>query len=145
MFKVGDLVDVKRRSDLDYYGKITAINGNEATVKLKFVRHPEGRGRGVCEECGFPGGFSVNGGTGEIVCMRTGCGHEYGFIKRAEIIALDKLINISEKMVQEKKEKIVLRISSKLRCAKNNLNKALKDGIISEEEKKDILKTILAL
>lgn len=142
MFKVGDIVDVKERDDLDYFGRIVEINEDKAVVRLKFTRHPEGRENGVCESCGSFGHFSVNGGTGEIVCMRTGCGHEYGFIERDEVIALEKLINITEKRNQEKKQKLVSEIKLELKSAKDKAEKAFKDGLIDEKEKAEILKAI---
>lgn len=45
-----------------------------ATVRFKVPNTPT-----ECEECGSSSDFSVNGATGEIVCMRTGCGHGHGF------------------------------------------------------------------
>jgi hypothetical protein len=45
-----------------------------ATVCFRVPNTPH-----VCEECESPLELSVNGATGEIVCMRTGCGHGHGF------------------------------------------------------------------
>lgn len=142
MFRVGDTVDIKGRTDLDYYGKILEIKKDKAIVHLKFVRHPEGRERGVCEACGFPGFFSVNGGTGEIVCMKSGCGYGYGFIERDELVSIDKLINITEKKKQKEKQKRIAAIQARVRIAKREIERAFADGIITENEKSDFLKTL---
>jgi len=141
MFKVGDTVDIKNRK-LDYYGKILEIKDSKAIVRLKFVRHPEGRGSGTCESCGWPGFFSVNGGTGEIVCMRTGCGYEYGFTQTEEIVLLDKLVNITEKKEKEAKEKFILEINLDLKNARSKIEEAFQEGLINEEEKVNLLKKI---
>lgn len=142
MFKIGDTVDIKGRKDLDYYGKILEIKGAKTVVRLKFVRHPEGRGRGICESCGSPGFFSVNAGTGEIVCMKTGCGHGYGFTERDEIIPLEKLINITEKRNQEEKQKRISQIKTCVKTAKREIDRALKEGFIAESDKADLLKDL---
>jgi|SRR3989338_5794282 len=142
MFKAGDLVDINERNDLDFYGKISEIKDDKAVVHLKFVRHPKGRENGTCESCGCPGFFSVNSGTGEIVCMRTGCGHGYGFIERDEIVRLDKLINITEKRNEEKKQKRISEIKSCVNTAKREIEKAMKEGTITENDKDEILRTL---
>lgn len=142
MFKVGDTVDIKGRKDLDYYGKILEIKDDKAVVHLKFVRHPEGREHGTCESCGWPGFFSVYGNTGEIECMKSGCGHRYGFTERDEVIPLEKLINITEKRNEEKKQKRISEIKSCVRTAKREIDRALEEGIITEDDKADSLKDL---
>jgi len=101
-FKVGNMVDVKG-INLPVYGKITKLKGQEVTVLFK-VPNREKR-KGYCDSCGMWGGLSVNAGTGEIVCMMTGCGHEYGFHDRKEIVRLYRLTNITARREREKRRK----------------------------------------
>lgn len=134
MFKVGDLVDIRGRK-LNYYGKILELRGEEAIVSLKFRREPEGGSWGVCKNCGWPGFFSVNGGTGEIVCMKSGCGYEYGFKTTKEIIPISKLINVTDKKREEAKKKFILE-------AKKILDKADREGLLNQQGKEGILKIL---
>ncbi len=46
----------------------------KAEVHFKRAREPV-----VCQACGGIAHLSRNASTGEIVCMRTGCGEEHGF------------------------------------------------------------------
>ena len=59
------------------WGKVTDKSFSDWEVTYKIPRKPEEKG--VCDKCKCPGRLSKNGGTGEIVCMRSGCGHEHGF------------------------------------------------------------------
>ncbi len=137
MFKVGDLVDMKGRK-LNYYGKVVELKGEEAVVNLRFRNEPEGGPSGVCKGCGWPGGFSVNGGTGEIVCMRSGCGYEYGFKTTKEIIPISELINMTDKKYEEAKKKFISE-------AKKMLDKADREGLLDKQDKEGILKILETL
>ena len=55
-------------------GKLIKVKGQIATVAFEVPNLPR-----RCEGCGMISGLSRNAGTGEIVCMSTGCGHEHGF------------------------------------------------------------------
>lgn len=57
-------------------GMVVSINKTEQTagVEYKVPNLPD-----ECQACGRTGGLSRNGGTGEIECMNTGCGHKHGF------------------------------------------------------------------
>jgi hypothetical protein len=111
-FNVNDLVDVRGRR-LTNYGIVREVHANgKALVHFRTPRQPyEGR----CEYCGFSGMLSNNGATGEVVCLRSGCGGEHGFDERDETIPLDLLINISAKQQEEKKAKFRDRLAALLK------------------------------
>jgi hypothetical protein len=44
-----------------------------------------------CASCGAVASLSENASTGEIVCMRSGCGHEHGFDTIVDEFALEQL------------------------------------------------------
>ena len=138
MFAIGDYVDVndRKRTKFSVYGKITEINGDTAVVYFRIPRDPK---KGTCEGCRWPGLLSMNGSTGEIECMRSGCGHSHGWEKRYEIIPLLKLINITEKRKIEKKKKTESDFRYNL---KNVLDKAIRAGVIREEQKEEVLKIL---
>jgi len=108
-FKIGTIVDVEGRDDLRAYGKITDIKDGAATVHFR-QRRTEKR-RGMCDSCNWPGFLSVSGNTGEIVCMRSGCGHGHGFYESDEIIPIAKLVNISAKQAAEKRKGMLERLN----------------------------------
>jgi hypothetical protein len=98
--KSGDLVDVRER-ELTHLGQFVEILPNqEARIHMKTAKEP--KERGVCDQCGSMN-LSLNGGTGEITCIRTGCGHDHGFREWDEIIPVVKLINITERRREEAK------------------------------------------
>ncbi|KKU50743.1 MAG: hypothetical protein A2633_01920 [Candidatus Sungbacteria bacterium RIFCSPHIGHO2_01_FULL_47_32] len=100
VFKVDDLVDVKDRNDLTHYGKIKKVMNDNALVHFKLTREP--KQYNVCDSCGWPGFLSESGNTGEIECMKSGCGHGHGFEEREELISLEKLINMTALKEKEK-------------------------------------------
>ena len=56
---------------------LVSIDKKAKTAEVCFERvpnHPT-----VCARCGSSHGLSRDGGSGEIVCLITGCGHEHGF------------------------------------------------------------------
>ena len=117
MFNVKDLVGVPSRRDLTNYGTIEELRpDNKALVHFRTPRQPEERG--CCDHCHWPGMLSQNGGTGEVVCMRSGCGHDHGFDERDEVLSLDLLVNITTKRQEEKKGKF-----------RERLNALLKEGV----------------
>ena len=104
MFKVGDLVDIKGWT-LTYYGKIVEIIGNdEARISLKTARMPTS-----CKKCG-EAYFLLVGFTNGVVCVRTGCGYEHGFIRTVGVFRLHDLINISEQRFKKTKEEFKKKI-----------------------------------
>ncbi len=102
MFKIGDIVGVVG-GGFGVSGKIKELFPNE-TARVYFEIPNKSQERNICDKCGWPGNLSVNGGTGEIVCQRSGCGHGHGFQKRNKIFPLNQLINISEQRLNEKRE-----------------------------------------
>ena len=131
MLKIGDMVDVADRQ-LTHYGRLDEILPNqEARVHLKKAREP--KERNVCDACKFPGMLSVNGGTGEIVCMRSGCGHEYGFEERDEIIPIGQLINVSGQRLNKKKVEFKQEVASLLQ-------RGIADKVMTAEQSATILK-----
>ncbi len=136
MFKVGDIIDVKNRRDLIAYGNIKKFIDEDGTKKavIHFRLPREPKEFNVCDECDWPGFISVSGNTGERVCMKTGCGHGHGFEEREEIIAVDKLINISSK-----------RKKKKLKEMKEEMDVILKQAIEDDVISQDIQKKVLEL
>lgn len=137
MFKIGDIIDVKNRRDLTAYGEIKKFIDEDGTKKavIHFRLPREPKEFNMCEECGWPGFISVDGGTGERVCMKTGCGHGHGFEEREEIIALDKLVNISSK----RKKKKLKEMKEEMDII---LEQAIEDGIISQGVQKKVLELL---
>ncbi len=130
MLNISDVVDVVGRN-LTHYGRLDEILPNkEARVHFDTPRQP--RKRGFCDECQMPGMLSIDGSTGEIVCMRTGCGHEHGFEGRDEIIPIGQLINISEQLLGEKKAKFKQEIVKLLQ-------RGVTDMLVTEEQSSAIL------
>ena len=102
MFSIGDVVDVPSQPHRTVYGTISNLLPNKkALVHFKMPR--DAKLHGFCDGCGRPGALSVNGGTGEIECMHTGCGHCHGFSESDEIIPLSQLVNITTKKMISKK------------------------------------------
>lgn len=113
MFNLKDLVDVPSRHDLTNYGVITELRPGKAVVHFRTPLEP--KKRNVCDSCGWPGLLSVNGHTGEVVCMRSGCGHDHGFGERDEVLSLELLVNITTKRREEKKAKFRERLDALLK------------------------------
>jgi hypothetical protein len=131
LFKVGDLVDVKNRGDLTHYGRVKALHDNKALVHFRMPRQPK---NGCCDRCHSPGLLSEDFGTGEIVCMRSGCGHSHGFNQRDEKISLNLLVNITTKRHSEDKSKFRTRLAALLR-----------EGVKSELITSDVASQMLGL
>ncbi|XOU94845.1 MAG: hypothetical protein ACNFW9_02130 [Candidatus Kerfeldbacteria bacterium] len=98
-FNVGDMVD-EQGSKLIVYGRILSLTETEAQVKFRIPLRE--KNKGFCDACGSSDHLSINDDTDELVCLVTGCGHEYGFKETTETIALTKLINITAKRAAEK-------------------------------------------
>ena len=123
MFEVGDLVDASVECSYPgipsiiiviYRGTVTKLlSENKASVHFKIPHLPSQRS--VCDRCGAYGLLSKNGATGEIVCMRSGCGHSHGFEEWDSTFPLDKLVNITAKEREEKKTKFNARLAAVLR------------------------------
>ena len=132
-FHVSDVVDVTER-DLVVYGVISELlPDNKVTVHFKEPRYP--KKCGICDACHWPGYLSMNAGTGEMVCMRSGCGHEHGFEERDEIISISKLRNISEERGEEKKKDFSVRLSTLI-------SEGVDKGILTSDQKEKILQII---
>lgn len=102
-FAIGDLVNVRERK-LAYYGEVREfLPEDRLIVRFKEPREPN---NGICcDKCGWPGGLSTNGGTGEVVCMHSGCGHEHGFREWDEVVERGIITeNITDKREKEKLE-----------------------------------------
>ncbi len=132
MFKIGDTVDVVD-GGFGVYGKITELFPNEtARVYLEIPNKPQARN--ICDKCGWPGNLSVNGGTGEIVCLRRGCAHGHGFKKRSKIFPFRCLINISAQRLNDKREDL-----------KREIRELLERGVTNEAMTPTERAAILAL
>lgn len=137
MFAIHDLVDVKDREQLPVYGKIVELQGEKAVVNFKIPRQPK-----TCSGCGWPFNLSINGNTGEIECMRSGCGHRHGFEDRTEIIPLSQLINISAQRSAEKKRKMVEDLKGTILKIRSELAVAEKEKLFTNDEKTKLLKAL---
>lgn len=99
---IGDLVDVRERK-LAYYGKVKEfLSGDRLVVRFKEPREP--KDAICCDKCGGIGSLSVDGATGEIVHMRSGCGYGHGFREWDEVVEKGAVINITDKREREKFE-----------------------------------------
>jgi len=117
---VGTIVDVKGRTDLTqrwgrdtelrHYGIVVELlEKNRALVRLRFPKNHGGK----CPHCGST--YASVDGSGEISCSDgLGCGRDFGFDERGEVIPLDKLINISAQRNQEVKLELRDRIKEAL-------------------------------
>ena len=71
-------------------GKVLAIlPDNKVSVEYQLPRQP--KEDGLCDHCSSIS-LSMNGATGEIVCMSTGCGHEHGFDEKVETFLVNKIV-----------------------------------------------------
>jgi hypothetical protein len=96
-------------------GTIVEIRGDIASVKFTVPRTPD-----KCDKCGFLGILSVNHSSGQVECLRSGCGHEHGFEEVTKEIPLDQLIDTTgekrqQKQFEKKKEKLVTSLKGKLK------------------------------
>jgi len=85
---VVDFTDSKYR----VYGVVKSIEGEKVTLSFTEANHPE-----ACEKCGSSVNLSVNGGSGEVECLRTGCGHRHGFKEWEEDHLISELTLAPEK------------------------------------------------
>jgi hypothetical protein len=58
-------------------GVVVDFDPHDNTAAVVAFRVPNTPDR--CEKYGRMSGLSVNGGTGEVECMASSCGHEHGF------------------------------------------------------------------
>ena len=133
MFNVKDIVHVPSRRALTLYGSITELHPDSKAIIIFWIPR-EPKERNACDECGSAT-LSVNGSTGEIVCMRSGCGHEHGFKSREEVISLDLLVNITTKRQEEKKAAFRKRLN-------DLLEEGVKEKFLTPEASDRILKTV---
>ncbi len=135
-FSVEDFVsyDVMTTSGITkkVIGQIMEIfPANFATVRLATPVEPT-----ECAGCGAPPfSLSVNGATGEVVCTRSGCGHEHGFITTNVKLPLSKLTNTTLRQKAERRGKFLAHLSEVLQ-------QGLKDNYITEEEHQAILRAV---
>lgn len=145
MFEVGDVVDAlvecsypdgiggSRVVNVVYRGTVLKhLSENRVAVRFRIPHQPAERN--VCDRCGFPGMLSKNGATGEIVCMRSGCGHDHGFEEWGRDFQFDQLVNITTKMRNEEKTKFNARLAAVLR-------EGVSKGFINIQEVERMLKT----
>ena len=110
-------------------GVVTSVfaSGALASVRFRIPARPM-----VCAECGSHAHLSVNGATGEIVCMRSHCGHGHGFeeyiIPSLTMEKLEALPSDAElARMAEWREKVKLR-KRELEWAQNALKDTLAEG-----------------
>lgn len=86
---IGDFVT---REGEEEWAKVIAgpFSLGEWDIMYKTPKQP--KEKGICDKCKWPGMLSKNGGTGEIVCIRSGCGHDHGFDEVTNSIHESKLI-----------------------------------------------------
>jgi ribosomal protein S27E len=89
---VGSIVDYQVNPHT-VFGKVKSIDGTEVTVSFREANLPT-----VCARCGNFSQLSVNGGTGEIECLASGCGHEHGFKEWEEKHPISKLTLAPDKL-----------------------------------------------
>lgn len=77
-YAVGDVVDAADCGVLTHYPQIKEfLPDGRVVLHFKEPNQPDS-----CGACGAVGSLSENISTGEVVCQRTGCGHEHGFRER---------------------------------------------------------------
>ncbi len=79
-------------------GTLKSIKGEETVVEFRIPVRPF-----VCADCGSPAHLSMNGASGTVVCLRSGCGHDHGF----ETVSVD-YIAASALMTAEEYGRLVL-------------------------------------
>jgi hypothetical protein len=130
--KSGDLVDVQDRK-LTHYGKfVENLPNQEARIRMKTANEP--KERGVCDNCGSPN-LSLEGSTGEITCIRTGCGHDHGFREWDEIIPIAKLINVTKQRLEKKKAEFREEV-------RKRFLKAFGDELVTADQCKAVMETL---
>lgn len=107
MFQVTDKVKVVGPQAHLGSGRITNISDAVATVKFKIPNQPN-----YCSDCGSPAHLSVNGGTGEVICMKSGCGYNHGFKEKVMNLNLAHLENLTVKSKLAEKERLYQQIKS---------------------------------
>ncbi len=117
-FPIGTIVDVQSRTDLKVYGTVKSLSDQEAVVLFKIPRETS-----VCMKCYSYAMLSRDCCSGEIVCMRSGCGHGHGFDEHTEPLPLSDLVNMTAMSNEDH-----ARYQEK-RLATNRLIKALNQGL----------------
>lgn len=125
VFDAGDIVEVGGENRR---GKIVVLRASEAVVEFRFPDRPSNG----CSRCGSYN-LSQNAGTGEVVCMSTGCRHEHGFLVRREVCPLSRLKNISKQEQEEDRKKF-----------RKELGKLLREGVRKEIIDLDTLQDIMS-
>ena len=54
--------------------KVISRDGEKVEVRISVPARPE-----TCDQCGHDRNLSMNAVTGVVVCMTTGCGHDFGY------------------------------------------------------------------
>jgi len=54
--------------------EVLSRNGEKVEVEISTPASPK-----ICSRCGHGRNLSINGVTGVVVCMTTGCGHDFGY------------------------------------------------------------------
>lgn len=108
-------------------GILKSIDGENTVVEFRVPVNPY-----VCASCGSHSGLSRNGATGQVTCMRSGCGHDHGFeLVEVDFLKLSSLVPAGEyaRLVRETEwqEKVKLR-RREVDWAQNALNELLKEG-----------------
>jgi hypothetical protein len=103
-------------------GVVQTINDDKAEVLFEIPNTPK-----VCGSCGFAGSLSVNRGTGEVECLRRGCGHGQGFRKVTTTIALNLLESWTTYTAKKQKAEWEEQLKSK-QSAVTDLEKHLEVG-----------------
>jgi len=65
-------------------------SSEEAKIRFKKPNKPD-----VCSDCGSPT-LSTNLFSGEVSCMRSGCGHKHGFEEYNETVLISQFIDPSK-------------------------------------------------
>ncbi len=80
-------------------GIIKKIEGGAALVEFEIPILPQ-----RCSKCGWPGFLSMHMNTGEVECMKPGCGHGQGFEKVITGVALERLELYTDHSDRKEKE-----------------------------------------
>ena len=80
-------------------GTVKKIEDDLVTVESKVPIIPAS-----CIKCGWPGFLSLHANTGEIECLRSGCGHGQGFEKVLTNVPVEKLELYADYCDRKKKE-----------------------------------------
>ena len=63
--------------------EVLSRKGEDIEVGISTPARPK-----ICGQCGHGRNLSVNGATGVVVCMTTGCGRDFGYSKKAKKVTM---------------------------------------------------------